>query len=61
MFQSKDKDMLDFQWDMNYDANVLKPTANTTRAKSFEYPKIGSYVWNALPGVIKANGNTLSL
>ena len=61
MFQSKDKDMLDFQWDMNYDANVLKPTANTTRAKSFEYPKIGSYVWNSLPGVIKANGNTLSL
>ena len=53
--------MLDFQWDMNYDANVLKPTANTTRAKSFEYPKIGSYVWNSLPGVIKANGNTLSL
>ena len=62
MFQSKDKDMLDFQWDMNYDTNVLKPTANTIKATSFEYPKFGSYIYNnAVPGVIKANGNTLSL
>ena len=61
MFQSKDKNMLDFQWNMNYDKNVLKPTDNTTRATSFEYPMYGSYVYNDLPGLIKGNGNTLSL
>lgn len=38
--------MLDFQWDMNYDTNVLKPTANTIKATSFEYPKFGSYIYN---------------
>ena len=62
MFQSKDKDMLDFQWDMKYDTNVLKLTANSTRATSFEYPKVGSYIYNnANPGMISANGTTLSL
>ena len=62
MFQSKDKDTLDFQWHMHYDANVLKPTANTTKATSFEYPKVGSYVYNnAVPGVVSGTGFTLSL
>ncbi len=61
MFQSKDKDMLDFQWNINYDEKVLKPTANTTRVTSFEYPMVGSYVYNAIPGKILANGTTLSL
>ena len=62
MFQSKDKDMLDFQWDMKYDANVLKLTANSTKATSFEHPKIGSYIYNnAIPGLISGNGTTLSL
>ena len=62
MFQSEDKDMLDFQWSMSYDANVLKLTANTNKLTSFEYPRIGSYIYNnAIPGVIAGNGNTLSL
>ena len=61
-FQSKDKDMLDFQWFIHYDANVLKPTENTKKSTSFEYPKVGSYIYNnAVVGEIGGNGTTLSL
>ena len=63
VFQSKDKDMLDFQWFMNYDANVLEPTKDTTtKSTSFEYPNQGSYIYNkAIPGEIGANGTNLGL
>ena len=62
VFQSKDKDVLDFQWFMYYDSNVLKPTDNTNKSTSFEYPSQGSYMFNKkIPGEIGATGTNLSL
>ena len=62
VFQSKDKDLLDFQWFMYYDSNVLKPTDNTKKSTSFEYPSQGSYQFNKkIPGELGACGSNLSL
>ena len=45
VLQTQSKDMLDFQWSMNYDSSVLKPTENSNKTTSFEYSDIsdGSY------------------
>ena len=45
VLQTQSKDMLDFQWFMHYDSNVLKPTDNSNKTTSFEYSDIsdGSY------------------
>ena len=62
VLQTQSKDMLDFQWFMHYDSNVLKPTDNTKRSTSFEYPSQGSYMFNKkIPGKIGACGSNLSL
>ena len=48
VLQTQSKDMLDFQWSMNYDSSVLKPTENSNKTTSFEYSDIsaGSYSYN---------------
>ncbi len=53
--------MLDFQWFMYYDSNVLKPTDNTNKSTSFEYPSQGSlHLFNKkIPGEIGATGTNL--
>ena len=62
VLQTQSKDMLDFQWFMHYDSNVLKPTDNTKKSTSFEYPSQGSYMFNKkIPGKIGACGSNLSL
>ena len=62
VLQTQSKDILDFQWFMHYDSNVLKPTDNTKRSTSFEYPSQGSYMFNKkIPGKIGACGSNLSL
>ena len=62
VLQTQSKDMLDFQWFMHYDSNVLKPTDNTKKSTSFEYPSQGSYMFNKdIPGEIGACGTNLSL
>ena len=62
VLQTQSKDMLDFQWFMHYDSNVLKPTDNTKKSTSFEYPSQGSYIFRKeLQGEIGACGSNLSL
>ena len=62
VLQTQSKDMLDFQWFMHYDSNVLKPTDNTKKSTSFEYASQGSYQFNKkIPGELGACGSNLSL
>ena len=62
VLQTQSKDMLDFQWFMHYDSNVLKPTDNSNKTTSFEYPSQGDYVFRKeLQGEIGACGSNLSL
>ena len=64
VLQTQSKDMLDFQWSMNYDSSVLKPTENSSKTTSFEYSDIsdGLYSYNkSNQDEIRGNGTNLNL
>ena len=64
VLQTQSKDMLDFQWSMNYDSSVLKPTENSNKTTSFEYSDIsdGLYSYNkSNQDEIRGNGTNLNL
>ena len=64
VLQTQSKDMLDFQWFMHYDSNVLKPTENSNKTTSFEYSDIsdGLYSYNkSNQDEIRGNGTNLNL
>ena len=62
IFQSKNIDgMLNFQWFMNYDEKVLKPTSNTKKSTAFEYTSGTVFNKDMAPGKIGNTGSNLDV